>query len=406
MRILFLDEKSWRKKVPYTIHYLAEQLVGRGHKVFAIDFDDTWQKVGFLDFWSPASRCRIGKLDEGRAVDVVSPGFIKVAALSRISALLTHTAAIAKIIRHEQIDAIVTYSLTNAVPAVVVSRALGVPLLFHSIDMLAPLVPHPLLAKPAEWLEALLVRRSDCTLALTPVFEERARRIGARHTAVIPNGVALGRLRPGLDCESLREELGLKGLKVVLFVGTFTPHVGLAGLLRAFAQRPWPDTRLVLVGDDVVTQGRERRSAEAECRSLGIADLVIFTGLQPADKVPLYINLADVCISPFPPSTFSKYNIAMKVFEYMACAKPTVCFDLEGTKSLAPAGVSGVEYVGSYGEMMDCIRHLLDDAERRSRLGALGRQRVEQEFSWDQVGLQLEGVIRATICRERRDTKL
>ena len=42
MKILFVDEKDWTKKVPYTIHYLAEHLVKHGHTVIAVDFDDTW----------------------------------------------------------------------------------------------------------------------------------------------------------------------------------------------------------------------------------------------------------------------------------------------------------------------------------------------------------------------------
>lgn len=401
MNILFVDEKSWQKKVPYTIHYLAEQLVLRGHSVHAIDYDDTWSRASVLDWWSRGTQRSIDKLGSGAAVEVTSPGFVKIVGLSRISTIVTHCAALVRLVRERRIDVMVTYGLTNAAPALTVSRMMRIPILFHSIDMLAPLVPHPLLGRPAEMIEAQLIRRCSCVLALTPVFAERARRIGARRTAVIPNGVALARLRPGLNTDSLRRELGLVGKRVLVFVGTFTPLVGLSELLNAFASSDLANTSLVLVGDDIVTQGHERRVAEHAVRKLGIGDRVIFAGLQPASRVPEYINLADICLSPFPPSTFSKYNIAMKVFEYMACGKPTVCFDLEGTKSLVPPNSWGVIYVQSHAEMMQRLRMLLADPAECLRLGREARVKAEEHLSWEKVGARLESVLAHEVQRAR-----
>jgi glycosyltransferase involved in cell wall biosynthesis len=407
MNILFVDEKDWGKKVPYTIHYLAEQLVARGHRVFAVDFDDTWRRENPRDFWSPARRRMLAKLDAANAVDVTSPGFVKLPALARVSTLATHTRAIAGLLRREQIDCIVTYSITNALPTLALGRALGVPVVFHSIDMLAPLVPHRVLERPAELLEAMLMRGCDAVLGLTPTFAERARRLGARETFVIPNGVDVERLRPGLDTQELRAELGLSPEeRVLVFVGTLTRHVGLDLLLEQCARAPQPATRVVVVGDDIVGAGRERRRLEARVAELGLGRQVIFAGLQPAARVPLYINLADICLSPFPPSTFSKYNIAMKVFEYMACARPTVTFNLEGTRSLVPAGQGGVLYVESHGEMLAAIAGMLDDPWERRRLGQAGRALVERRFSWQQVGGELERALALLVGRQGRRSRV
>ncbi|NTW00621.1 MAG: glycosyltransferase, partial [Oscillochloris sp.] len=180
MRILFVDEKDWAKKVPYTIHYLAEHMASRGHQVFAVDYDDTWTKNHRFDLIAGERRRLLNKVVPGSTVDVTSPAFIKVPGLSRISTLVTHYRAIANLIRREAIDAIVTYSITNAAPTLWLARRLNVPVVFHSIDMLAPLVPHTLLEWPAELIEQGLMRLSDGVLALTPVFAERARCLGAR----------------------------------------------------------------------------------------------------------------------------------------------------------------------------------------------------------------------------------
>ena len=399
MKILFVDEKDWTKKVPYTIHYLAEHLVKPGHTVVAVDFDDTWTRAHRLDLIAHRRRRPVAKLDQRHAVDLISPSFVKLPVASRLSTLATHTWEIARLLRREAIDCIVTYGITNAPETLLLGHWFNIPVAFHSIDMLGPLVPSKYLEKPTELIEQQLIRRSDCVLALTPVFAERARRLGAKRVAVIPNGVNIEKLRPGLQTGALRAELGLHDEKVILFVGTLTVHVGLDQFLRHLARMPLEGVKLVVVGDDIVTAGREMRRAQALVRELGIDDHVIFTGLQPAQRVPLYVNLADVCVSPFPPSKFSTLNIAMKVFEYMACGKPTITFQLEGTKSLVPPGAGGVMYVDSPDEMMAGIWRLLWDDQERNALGAAGRQLIEERFSWDRVTRDLEHVLLDLSCR-------
>src|SRR5690349_13379542 len=112
MNILFVDEKDWSKKVPYTIHYLAEALVRRGHRVLAVDYDDTWRRAGARDLVSPRRQRQISKLDPHASVEVISPAFVKLPVASRLSTLLTHSWELARLLRREPIDAIVIYSVT------------------------------------------------------------------------------------------------------------------------------------------------------------------------------------------------------------------------------------------------------------------------------------------------------
>ena len=403
MRILFLDEKSWEKKVPYTIHYFADRLSQRGHKIWAIDFDDTWERRSASDWWSPRRERSITKVVA--PVRVISPGFVKIPGLSRLSTLATHTWTILDILRHEQVDAIVTYALSNAPQALLFSRMFEVPLLFHSIDMLAPLIPNRALVGPGLALERVLIRGSDAVLALTPVLGRRAKALGARRVATIPNGVDLQRLRPGLDVRDLREKLGLAiDDRVIVFVGTLIRHTGLDDFLRSFGPLATKGTKLVVVGDDVITKGRELARLKALSRELGLTQHVIFTGLQPADSVPCYINLADVCVSTYPPSEFSRYNITMKVFEYMACGRPTVCFNLEGTRSLVPPG-HGVTYVDSFEEMVHQVGCLLGDVCTSREQGDRARHLMEARFSWSRVTDRMEEVLQDVIASRKASTR-
>ncbi len=403
MHILFLDEKDWGKKVPYTIHYLAEHLSQCGHTVWAIDFDDTWERRSFGDWWSPRRERPVSKILA--PVQVISPGFVKVAGLSRLSTLATHTWAMLNFLRHKHVDAIVIYSLSNASQALLCSRLFKVPILFHSIDMLAPLIPHEVLVAPGLALERALIRGSDAVLALTPILGRRARALGARRVEIVPNGINLQRLRPELDTHDLREELGLApDDRVVVFVGTLIRHTGLDSFLHAFGPLAERGVKFVVVGDDVVTKGKELSRIKALTRELGLAESVIFTGLQPADRVPYYINLADVCVSTYPPSEFSRYNITMKVFEYMACERPTVCFNLEGTRSLVPPG-HGVIYVDSFEEMAHQIGYLLDDGDVCHEQGNRARHLMEERFSWSRVTDRMEEVLQDVIASRKAGTR-
>jgi glycosyltransferase involved in cell wall biosynthesis len=70
-----------------------------------------------------------------------------------------------------------------------------------------------------------------------------------------------------------------------------------------------------------------------------------------------------------------------KILEYMALGKPIVQFDLtEGRHSAGDASL--------YAQANDVrdfalkLCELLDDPERRRRMGQIGRQRIEAELAW------------------------
>ena len=49
MNILFVHEVDWLKKVVFDIHSLAEALSLRGHRIFAVDYENTWNRDSFYD---------------------------------------------------------------------------------------------------------------------------------------------------------------------------------------------------------------------------------------------------------------------------------------------------------------------------------------------------------------------
>jgi len=114
---------------------------------------------------------------------------------------------------------------------------------------------------------------------------------------------------------------------------------------------------------------------------LGLAGHVEFTGRAPDELVTRILSTAHVGLSPDPKNPLNDVSTMNKTMEYMAFELPVVAFDLRETRvSAADAAV----YVlpNDVHEYAKAIVGLTDDEQGRSRLGRLGRARVEQELAW------------------------
>ena len=114
---------------------------------------------------------------------------------------------------------------------------------------------------------------------------------------------------------------------------------------------------------------------------LGLAGVVEFTGRAPDELVTRILSTADIGLSPDPKNPLNDLSTMNKSMEYMAFELPVVAFDLRETRvSTGDAAV----YVkpNDVREYAEAIVGLLDDEQKRERLGKLGRARVEQELAW------------------------
>lgn len=114
---------------------------------------------------------------------------------------------------------------------------------------------------------------------------------------------------------------------------------------------------------------------------LDLAGHVEFTGRVPDSLVAEIMSTADVGLSPDPKNPLNDVSTMNKTMEYMAYELPVVAFDLHETR--VSAGDAAV-YVqpNDVQEYAKAIVALMDDQQRRTRLGKIGRVRVEQELAW------------------------
>jgi glycosyltransferase involved in cell wall biosynthesis len=134
-------------------------------------------------------------------------------------------------------------------------------------------------------------------------------------------------------------------------------------ILERFAQQVARPVRLVVVGGAAPrlrgVEIEERVwSTESELRALSEMDI----GLMPLEDTP-----------------WSRGKCAYKALQYMASGIPPLVSDVGiSAKVVAGAGYVAAEDAG----WLDGLHTLAQDADLRMRLGAVGRRRVEQHFSF------------------------
>jgi glycosyltransferase involved in cell wall biosynthesis len=406
VNILFIHEIDWLKKVVFEIHTLSELLSLFGHHVYVIDYESMWKRDNPLDF----GRLRTEVIDNvsrsypNATVSLRRPGFIKIPGISRLSAIFTQYREIRRTIREKKIDVIVLYSVaTNGLQTLQLARKAHIPVVFRSIDILHRLVPHSFLRPIVKWLEKKIYSEVDLLLPHTPKEIEYLISMGAKEAKVklLAYPLETNLFHPSPGSTELRRKWGFgEEDRIIFFQGTLYDFSGLDLFLREFPAllEQVPAAKLLLVGD-----GPQRTLLESIIAQLNLKDKVVITGFQPFATVSEYTNLAEVCINPFAINDTTREVFPAKIPQYLACAKPVVSTALPGLMSVIPGEDQGIIYVDSVPTMIKEVVSLLKSTERRQRLGQAGLNYTNQTHRAEQVGRQLEVVLKEVIAKKKNE---
>ena len=147
-------------------------------------------------------------------------------------------------------------------------------------------------------------------------------------------------------------------------------------LLEAFARANVPNSYLVFAGD-----GPERSNLERRATELGLADRVRFLGFLNQSQLPSAYCAADLFVLP---SLFEPFGLVVN--EAMLCGLPVAVSDRVGAKfDLVRPDENGYVFpAGDVEALAAILRQILPDAEKRARMGAAARQRME---TWSPTGV-------------------
>lgn len=400
MNVLFIHEVDWQNKVVFDIHELSESLYRLGHRVFAIDFEDSWKRASMWDFGSLKTKeFQVNRIYDDASIMVRRPGFIMLPVLDRASAFFTHYYGIEKAIKEKDIDVIVLYSVpTNGIQTLRMARRYNIPVVFRSIDILHMLVRNKILRRITFSLEKKVYSHVNKILALTPKLGEYAINMGANKNNIelLLFGVDTKMFNPNVNVEMLKDQLGInENDKVIVFIGTLFEFSGLDQYVEQFPKvlKEVPEAKLVIVGGGYLFE-KIRRIAISK----GLENNMILTGFQPYELMPQYIDLADICINPFQINNATRDIIPGKIYQYLACAKPVLATPLEGMKSLLPNENYGVVYSNIDELAQNTIALLKDDGYAKG-IGRNGYQYCIENNERNKIAHELEEILLKEVNR-------
>ena len=373
------------------VRHLSRELIRLGHEVEVfsgqpypeLDEGVSLTKVPSLDLYREPDPFRVPKprefrdrIDVGEFLTMCLAGFPEPRTFSkRVARLLADRVDDFDIVHDNQV---LGYGMLDI-------ERLGLPLITT--------LHHPItfdrridLAAAPNWRRKLVLRRWYGFLRMQGKVARRARKIltpseASRRDIATDFGVDPARMQVillGVDDGFAPPAAPRVPGRILAMASADAPMKGIATLLEAFAKlRTEREVELVLVSKPQ-PGGRTEQLVDR----LGIADSVRFVhGVSDAALVELMGSAEVACV----PSLYEGFSLPTA--ELMACATPLVVSRAGAIPEVVgPDGLcADLVTPGDVGELELALERMLDDPERRRRMGVAGRQRVQELFSWRAV---------------------
>ncbi|GAA1877161.1 hypothetical protein GCM10009715_24920 [Paeniglutamicibacter psychrophenolicus] len=231
--------------------------------------------------------------------------------------------------------------------------------------------------------EATVANAASAVITLGEAMKQELVAGGVDPTKILvcPNAVGEEYISELPDKNECLNELGLNPEH--LYIGTVSSLVGYEGLdllVYSFAElsTEFEELRLLIVGD-----GTERASLESLAKALGVSDRVVFPGRVEKSIARKYHRVMDVFVVPRRDLAVTRAVTPLKPVEALASEVPVVVADLPALREIVTDGVDGYCYrPEDQSDLVSKLRLLLNDANRRQRFGAAGRQKVLSTRTW------------------------
>lgn len=220
--------------------------------------------------------------------------------------------------------------------------------------------------------EAALVADADLVIVTSGWLEDELRG-QARATRLVRNAgeFEFFRQAPG---KVFRDP---QGRRVIGYYGAIAEWFD-AGLVRAVATA-FPEAAIVLVGNDTAGVGAQ----------LADLDNVRMVGEVPYAELPYWLYGFDVCLLPFQVLPLTLATNPVKVYEYLAAAKPVVAVDLPEMAQFAGLVATATDAAGFVAAVGDALAEADGDPRRAARRDFAAGQ------TWDHRATDLDQALAA-----------
>jgi len=198
---------------------------------------------------------------------------------------------------------------------------------------------------------------------------------------VVPNGVDVNKFKHYDKKEELLVKFGLKKDDVVIgFIGSFSHWHGLGIFFDSFERilKENENAIFMLIGD-----GFDRSLLRKKIEKKSLKNRVIFTGLVSHRAIPDYLSIIDIVIAPYPELEMFYFS-PLKIFEYMAAAKPVVASRIGQISEIIVDGQNGFLFdSGDIDVFINILNRLIKDRKLRKMIGIKARQTVCEKYTWE-----------------------
>jgi len=215
-------------------------------------------------------------------------------------------------------------------------------------------------------------------------------------TVIIPHGNYNDYIKGGLEKSQALEKIGLDGAyPVLLFWGQIKEVKGLDILLEALPEvvSKVPSVRLVIAGK-VWKDDFSRYGELIEKHGL---DRMVTRHIRyiPDEMVRYYFNAADLVVLPY--RKIYQSGVLLMAMSY-GC--PVMVSDLPGMTEVVEDGKTGFVFTGDEPASLSmALIKALSDSEAMDRVARAGRQKMETEYSWSEVGARTAAAYRSLARR-------
>jgi glycosyltransferase involved in cell wall biosynthesis len=265
----------------------------------------------------------------------------------------------------------------------------GIPYIIQAHGSVLPFFEHTFLKKcfDTAWGYKILHDAVIC-IASTQIESDQYEKMGVlkNKIVIVPNGIDISQYRDLPLRGQFRSKYQIpENVRIVLFLGRIHKIKGIDLLVTAFSQlcSEMANVKLVIAGPD----GGDLAQIQQQIRELHIEDFVLFTGpLYDKDKLEAYID-ADVFVLP------SRYDsFGNSLIEAWMCALPVIMTKNCCISSFLKNSDAGIVVDFDPGQIKEKIYDLLDNEEKREKMGMNGKKLVQENFEITRIIQKFEEI--------------
>lgn len=233
--------------------------------------------------------------------------------------------------------------------------------------------------------ERLAIRRSDVVLPVCDALAVRIQDYAPELPLCVLEDVAMDLQPSGEPIDDINKLLPDNAV-VAMYVGNLEHYQGIDLLIHSLAELDDCDAlRVVFIGGSDEDIERYKDMAE----KAGVSALCIFLGSRPVADLMLYLEQADILISP----RIKGVNTPMKIYSYMGAGKAIIATDIPSHTQVLDEN-SAVLVAGEPAVFATGLATLCMDASLRETLGHAARELAEGRHTYSVFENKLLSVYR------------